>query len=314
MLIRMHFITDHHEICKRVTRSVKAGTVIPMHETETGQQFRLATLLCPPYSSNSLGHSHSIYVFDSNPSRTDPWCNNIYDQIVQHISAGYAVVYVGEQDEIATLRRFVRIGFPVEDFIQSGYLTIISKDTFYSPIFKASVLLEQWSKIFSNIEKRIGSSELKGIVGIGMPTDSYFISDSSQQRLVEYESLAADKYEGAIEAMCIYTTDLIFRMPLRHVIRLLNAHQNTAHKGGILKPWNTERGLALVRKSFDASLGNNVSEMVFSILLRDFEMQPEAMIIHPDSFERKLQILLGGTAAEIVLNTLTIELKKDIAY
>ncbi len=285
-----------------------------MHEPESGQQSRLATLLCLPYRSNSLGHSHSMYVFDSNPSRTDPWCNNIYDQIVHFISAGYAVVYVGEQDEIATLRRFVRIGFPVEDFIQSGYLTIISNDIFYSPIFKASVLLEQWSKIFSNLEKRIGSSELKGFVGIGMPTDSYFISDSSQERLVEYESLAADKYDGAVEAMCIYTAGLISRMPLRHVIRLLNAHQNTAHKGGVLKPWNTERGLTLIRKSFDVSLGNNVSEMVFSMLLRDFEMQPEAMIIHPDSLERKLQILLGETAAEIVLNTLTVELKKDIAY
>lgn len=261
-----------------------------------------------------MGHSHSIYVFDSNPSGTDPWCNNIYDQIVQHISAGYAVVYIGEQDEIATLRRFVRIGFPIEDFIQSGYLTIISKDIFYSPILKANVLLDQWSKVFSNIEKRIGSSEVKGFVGIGMPADSYFISDSNQQRLLEYESLAAVKYDSAIEAMCIYTADLISRMPLRHVIRLLNAHQNTAHKGGILKPWNTERGLALIRKSFDVSLGNNVSEMVFSMLLRDFEMEPEAMIIHPDSLERKLQILLGGTAAEIVLNTLTVDLKKDIAY
>lgn len=261
-----------------------------------------------------MGHSHSIYIFDSNPSEAEPWCSNIYDQIVQHISSGYVVVYICEQDEIATLRRFAKIGFPVEDFIQSGYLTIISKDIFYSPIFRANVLLDQWSKVFSNVEKRIGSSEVKGFVGIGMPADSYFISDSSQQQLVEYESLAADKYDGAIEAMCIYTTDLISRMPLRHTIRLLNAHQNTAHKGGILKPWNTERGLALIRKSFDISLGNNVSEMVFSMLIRDFEMQPEAMIIRPQSLERKLKILLGGTAAEIVLNTLTVELKKDIAY
>ena len=224
------------------------------------------------------------------------------------------MVYVGEQDEIATLRQFVRIGFPVEDFIQSGYFTIISKDIFYSPNFKANVLLEQWSKVFSNIEKRLGSSEVKGFVAIGMPTDTFFISDFNQQRLVEYESLAADRYDGAIEAICIYTTDLISRMALRHVIRLLNAHQNTAHKGGILKPWNTERGLILIRKSLDVSLGNNVAEMVFSMILHDFEMRPEAMITHPDSLERKLRILLGETASQIVINTLMVDLKNDIAY
>jgi hypothetical protein len=265
-------------------------------------------------SQNLLEHTHSIYVFDSNPSETDPWCNNIYNQIVQHISAGYAVVYVGEQDEISTLRQFARIGFPVEDFIQSGYFTIISKDVFYSPNFKANVLLGQWSKVFSNIEKRLGSSEVKGFVAIGMPADAFFISDLNQERLVEYESMAAERYNGAVEAICMYTTDLLSRMPPRHIIRLLNAHQNTAHKGGILKPWNTERGLFLLRKSFDLSLGNNVSEMVFSMMLRDFEMQRQAMIIHPDSLERIVRILLGETAAQIVINTLMLELKNDIAY
>jgi len=260
-----------------------------------------------------LVHSLSIYVVgaDSKPGDSR---RELFDKIIQNLSDEFAVAYVGEENENAIIQYFSEKGTPVEQYIEKGLLTIINRDVFYSPFVPVNILLEQWNKLFANIEKKAGRGSFKGFVAMGMPADSFFISELDNQQLVRYESLAAKKYNGGSEAICIYTAEMIQRMPLRHIISLLNAHENTGHRDGMLKEWGVDRGLAILKRGLDSALGPNVTELVLPIIIRDFEMDEKAMVLHPDQFERKLSILLGTSAADVVISQIKAELSKDIAF
>ena len=261
-----------------------------------------------------MGHSHSIYVFGSEEFHADQWRLGIYEKIKHYISHGYAVVYVAEEEEAETIQHFSSLGMPIEDHVQAGSLTIVNRDVFYSPFIPCNVLLEQWNKLFANIQKKGASVTYRGFVAIGMPADSFFMSELDTQQLVKYESAAAENYDGSIEAMCLYSSEMIQSMHLGHLVSLLNAHQNTAHRNGELRQWNSRRALILIKRGFDAALGNNVSEMVLSMILRDFGTNEDALISHPDQFEKKLQIILGESGADIAIDCIKDEIKKDIVY
>lgn len=261
-----------------------------------------------------LAHSHSIYIFDTDAPERDYWQPQIVTRISDFISQGYVVVYVAEKNENSALRNFSRLGFPVEDFIESGALTIISKDVFYSPEISGEVLEEQWIKVFQAAEKKIGRENVKGYVGIGMPGDSFFVSDVNQQRLVQYENRVALNYKGSMEAMCCYTTAMLERMPLRYVVMLLNAHQNTAHRNGELRHWSVERCIEIIQDGLNEALGPGVSEMVFAILLKDFGMDKSTLVSAPHRFEAKLGYLLGASAADIVASKIKHEFTRAATY
>ncbi len=70
----------------------------------------------------------------------------------------------------------------------------------------------------------------------------------------------------------------------------------------------------MLKRGLDSALGPNVTEMVMSTIIRDFEMNEDALILYPDKFERKLAILLGGSAAELVINKIKAEISRDIVY
>jgi len=259
-----------------------------------------------------MGHSHSICVLGSEETDSYDWRACIYQKIDESISNGHAVVYVGEGNETLTIQHFRKMGLAIEDHIQAGSLTIINKDIFYSPSVPSNVLLEQWTKIFHHIERKAGKGAFKGIVCIGMPADSFFDSDLNMQRVVDYETLVAEKYDESFEAICLYAGDIIEKMSFKHIIGLVGTHQNTFHKDGQLKPWNTQRGVAAVRRGLDIALEENVAALVFSVLVRDFGMSEEALVLYPVHFEKKLEILLGSSAAEIVISRIKLELRKEI--
>jgi len=261
----------------------------------------------------SVKNSHCICVVGSN-SGLDSWRLAIFKKILHHISDGYAVVYVGEENEATALEEFSKIGFTIQNYIQKGLLTIISRDIFYSPFIPSKILLEQWNKIFASIEKKAGRGAFRGFVAIGMPADSFFLSEADNQQLVRYESLAAKKYDGSLEAMCIYTSNMLEKMPLRYVISLLNSHQNTCHKDGKLREWNCARGLSMIKRGLDSALGSNVTELVLPIIMRDFGLVEDAAILHPDQFERKLEILLGVSGANLVIDHIKKEISKDVVF
>jgi hypothetical protein len=233
----------------------------------------------------------------------------------EYLSEGYAVAYVGEGSETTTVRQFARMGIEVGGYIAKSLLTVINRDVFYSPFLPSKILLDQWKKLFASIEKKMESKSLRGFVAIGMPADSFFLSESDNRQLVQYESLAAKEYDdGSLEAMCLYTAEKIETMPLRYILVLMNAHKNTGHRDGSLREWNINRGLSIIERGLDTALGPQVTEMVKSILVRDFGNNKQLFILQPDQFERKLELLLGAPAAGIVVHHIKKELVKDIAY
>ena len=116
-----------------------------------------------------MGHSHSIYVFDVSTEEKDYWQTQLYNKLSRYIADGYAVIYVAEQNGTATVQRLSKMGFDVEGYVESGALTIINNEVFYSPSVTSSVLTQQWDKVFSDIKRRKGM--FKGFVAIGMPAD-----------------------------------------------------------------------------------------------------------------------------------------------
>ena len=258
-----------------------------------------------------MGHSHSIYVFDVSTEEKDYWQTQLYNKLSRYIADGYAVIYVAEQNGTATVQRLSKMGFDVEGYVESGALTIINNEVFYSPSVTSSVLTQQWDKVFSDIRRRKGM--FKGFVAIGMPADSFFNSEFHQQRLVEYESVVAENYDGGVEAMCCYTIEAIDKMPLKNIITLLKSHQNTAHRDGLLKQWSNARAISIIKRGLDEALGAQVSEMIFAMLTRDF-MNVDAIISYPDRFENKLRILFESHATEIILGKIKAEFMKEILY
>lgn len=277
------------------------------------EQEELYILMSLHHIESILGHSHSICIFDADAAK-DYWQPQICKRISEYVSRGYSIVYVAEQNETATIQNFSRLGLAVEDYIESGALKIINKDVFYSPNVSGRVLNEQWAKLFSSLAKKRGRDNVKGFVGIGMPAESFFDSETSRQRLVDYESLVADNYDGSFEGVCCYTTKMFDKMSLSHIMMLLRAHQNTVHGGGHLKQWTNERCAEVIRNGLDQALGPTVAELILSLLLKDFGMDRDAMVSSPDRFESKLRFALGASATEIVLNKVRSEFKRAIIF
>lgn len=260
-----------------------------------------------------LEQSHSICIFSTEAEEGNYWQSHISRRIVECISNGFAVVYIVEQDLTKTIQRLSSLGLDVEDYMESGALTLVNNEDFYSPSVAGSILIEQWYKLFSSIEKR-SRDKFKGFVAIGMPANSFFHSELHKQRLVDYESTVAQKYDGSIEAICCYAAKSFEKLSLKHTVMLLNAHQNTTHRDGKLRRWDNSRGISSIKMGLNEALGVGMSELVFGMLIRDFGMNAEAMIMYPDEFENKLRILLGTSAADIVLDKIKAEFKKEIMF
>jgi hypothetical protein len=248
------------------------------------------------------------------PEKCNYWHAPIYNKISDYISKGYAVIYILESDALTAIRRMSKMGIEVEEYIESGALTIISNDIFYSPLVTSTVLMEQWYKLFSNIEKKNGRP--KGFVAMGMPSNSFFTSLAHQEHLVEYESAVAKNYDGSIEAICCYTAKSIKRMPLKHIIGLLNAHQNTAHRDYTLREWSRPRGVSIIKRAMNKALGSHDS--VFSltnIFSLDFdELSGEDATLWLEQFEENLKKVLCSNAVELIVEKIKAEFMEEITF
>jgi hypothetical protein len=72
--------------------------------------------------------------------------------------------------------------------------------------------------------------------------------------------------------------------------------------------------LTSIKRGLDAALGTNVAEMALAIILRDFENNEEALVLRPEHFERKLEILFGETGAGIVISHIKKEIINEVLF
>lgn len=141
-------------------------------------------------------------------SSSEPVNGRLYAKIVDYLAQGYAVVYIVEKDVNQVVRNLLKAGITgVEDYIEKGALTIVSSDSFYSPVetnLDYKELLPQWQKIASSVSK---NGRFKGVVLMGMPHHEFFDKEN-QHKLMEYEEQAANgttaacRYFVAIQRNC----------------------------------------------------------------------------------------------------------------
>jgi hypothetical protein len=261
-----------------------------------------------------LGHSHSICIFDTESQDPYYWHAPIYRKISDYITRGYAIVYILESDTITTIRRMSKMGIEVEEYIESGALTIISNNIFYSPAVTSGVLIQQWDKLFSNIEKKNGRP--KGFVAMGMPASSFFTSLAHQDHLVKYESTVAKNYDGKIEAICCYTRDSIGCMPLNYIVELLNAHQNTLHRDYMHKEWSESRGLSIVQRALNkASHASHASSSSLSNILNlDCKLNAEDRALWISQIEDNLEKVLCSNVVRLVVEEIKRQIMKEVVF
>ena len=149
---------------------------------------------------------------------------------------------------------------------------------------------------------------------MGMPTSSFFSSLSHQEHLVKYETAVAEKYDGNIEAICCYTTESMDYMPLKHIIGLLNAHQNTAHRDYALNQWSNSRALSIIKRSLNEALGSHGSRLLLNILSHDCGLNGEDAILCASRFEENLRKVLCSSEAGNIIEIVKAEFMKDVVF
>lgn len=235
--------------------------------------------------------------------------HHFYEKIALYLSQGYAVVYVVENDVTQVVRNLSKTGIAeVEDYIESGALTIINADSFYSPSgtkLDYNVLLPQWQKVVSSISKK---GKFKGIMAMGMPHPAFFDGKENQQKLVEYEEQVAKHYDNKIQIFCCYTEELVAKLPLSHLVRLLAAHQDIAGSNQ-----EARKIIDLIEEGLAKALGSETSTLVLRTLKLVYKIDRDCIISNPELFEEKIKRMFGEETAGSVLRIIADSINDKIA-
>jgi hypothetical protein len=255
--------------------------------------------------------------------------NPFYEKMALYLSQGYAVVYVVENNVTQVVQNLSKIGMPVEDYVESGALKIIDAGSFYSPSktkFDYNILLLQWHKVLSSTPKK----GFKGVMLMGMPHGAFFDNKENQQKLIEYEEQAAKGYDNSFQIFCCYTKELLDKLPLGYLIRLLAAHQDIAtsqsDKGLIANleknnspslafnsPRHVSRLVDLIEEGLATALGRETSALVLKTLKLVYKINKEDIVANPESFEEKIKRMFGDSG-EPMLKIIAERLKTEMMY
>jgi hypothetical protein len=244
----------------------------------------------------------------------------LYEKIALYLSQGYAVIYVVESDVTkAVINLSKACAIEIEEYIEKGALTIIDANSFYSPSetrFDWELLVAQWQKVVSYVSKK---GKFKRVMVMGMPHASFFDSTENQKKLIEYEEQVAKHYDGTLQVFCCYKKELIDKLPLGYLLRLLAAHQNTAinnnnnNQGSFGRNnQNVQRTIDLIEKGLTEALGKETCELVLKTLKLIYKIDRDKIMSDPESFEEKIRRILGKEAAESVLRIVAEKIKSEI--
>jgi hypothetical protein len=268
--------------------------------------------LLPPSSSSSLP-------LPSEQERPIPY-HHFYDKIALYLSQGYAVIYVLESDITKVIRNLSKVcAIEIEEYIEKGALTIIDADSFYSPSetrFDHNILLAQWQKIVSSVSKK---GKFRGVMVMGMPHAAFFDSRENQQKLIEYEEQVAKHYDGSIQVFCCYTKELVDKLPLGYLLRLLAAHQDNAirsnsdNQGSFdTNNQNVQKMIDLIEEGLTEGVGKETCALVFKTLKLIYKIDRDKIVLDPEAFEEKIRRILGKEAADPILKMIAEKIKADM--
>jgi hypothetical protein len=218
----------------------------------------------------------------------------------------------------------------VEDYVERGALRVVPADSFFSPSetnLDYNVLLPQWHKVISSVREE----RFKRIMVIGMPHKAFFETEASQRKLIEYEEQSAKFHDGSFQAICCYTRELLERLPLSNIIRLLTVHKDIINKGefsnrSVSKNQNnnfyisnsnyhnqqdTQRIIRLIEYGLRRALGQETAALVFKTLKLVYQIEKEHIVSHPKLFEDKISKMIGSSG-DIVLKMISETIISEI--
>ena len=248
-----------------------------------------------------------------------------YEKIALYLSKGYAVIYVVESDITkAVINLSKTCAIEIEEYIEKGALTLIDANSFYSPSetrFDWELLVAQWQKVISSVSKR---GKFKRVMVMGMPHAAFFDSRENQQKLIEYEEQVAKHYDGSVQIFCCYTKELIDKLPLGYLLRLLAAHQDTAISSNDNNKDNNNQGsfgrnnqniprtIDLVEEGLTEAVGKETCALVLKTLELIYKIDRNKIAWDPENFEEKIRRMIGKETADPVLRIIAERIKAEI--
>jgi hypothetical protein len=250
-----------------------------------------------------------------------------YEKIAHYLSQGYAVIYVVESDITkAVINLSKTCAIEIEEYIEKGALTLIDANSFYSPSetrFDWELLVAQWQKVISSVSKK---GKFKRVMVMGMPHAAFFDSRENQQKLIEYEEQVAKHYDGGVQVFCCYTKELIDKLPLGYLLRLLAAHQDTAisnnnnndnndnnNQGSFGRNnQNIPRTIDLIEEGLAEALGKETCALVMKTLKLIYKIDRDKIVWDPENFEEKIRRMIGKETADPVMRIIAERIKTDI--
>ena len=244
-----------------------------------------------------------------------------YEKIVHFLSQGYAVIYVVESDITkAVINLSKTCAIEIEEYIEKGALTLIDANSFYSPSetrFDWELLVAQWQKVISSVSKR---GMFKRVMVMGMPHAAFFDSRENQQKLIEYEEQVAKHYDGGVQVFCCYTKELIDKLPLGYLLRLLAAHQDTAissndnnnQRSFGRNNQNIARTIDLIEEGLTEALGKETCALVLKTLKLIYKIDRNKIVWDPENFEEKVRRMIGKETADPVMRIIAERIKAEI--
>ncbi len=245
-----------------------------------------------------------------------------YEKIAHYLSQGYAVIYVVESDITkAVINLSKTCAIEIEEYIEKGALTLIDANSFYSPSetrFDWELLVAQWQKVISSVSKK---GKFKRVMVMGMPHAAFFESRENQQKLIEYEEQVAKHYDGGVQVFCCYTKELIDKLPLGYLLRLLAAHQDTAisnnnynnNQGSFGRNnQNIPRTIDLIEEGLAEALGKETCALVLKTLKLIYKIDRDKIVWDPENFEEKIRRMIGKETADPVMRIIAERIKTEI--
>jgi hypothetical protein len=231
----------------------------------------------------------------------------LYDMINQYLSEGYAVIYSVENDPNRVLMQMTRLGIRAESLIQNGSLKLVDKSIFFSSDkieHNNQQLLNSWQSLISSLKN------FKWVLCIG--SNDIFLETDKKEELLEYEKTLA--ISGMpLEIVCCYNTNLMANLRLGYLIKILNLHQFTLHHHHsqfVYDEWRPSKLVELLARSMNKAVGEESSHRLLNILKMVYKIDD---LTKDMNFEGPIRELLGDSA-NVILNNLVEEIKKDIAF
>ena len=256
-----------------------------------------------------MEHIHSFCLMEGN---NDKRYAVLYDKVKDYTSRNYAVIYAVEVDATQAVRRMSQHGIDVETLVESGMLTIISRDAVYSPAttrLEGHAVLDAWHALILKVKRK---AKVDGILAIG--SAGTFFENASHKKLLAYEQLIGKSFQIPVEAICCYDAQSVSALALDDFAAILNAHHSIIHYQCQYQEWNPSMIVGLARAGIDRALGAETSNLLFKTMKLVYKIDDNKIASNPELLGEVMAKIMGRDAARQTMKYVADEVRRHVAY